>query len=113
VPDVAGGLRGPAANLATMPGDGEIVVRDRRRPAWEWTTELEEREREELDALRAERDELRARIDELHVAAQQAHDREQALRRLVLELSTGPWWTRLAVARRVRAAAQRRRPNAK
>jgi len=78
------------------------VVEDRRPPAWEWTTELEGRERDELIALRAERDELLARVDELHVAAQKAHDREQALRRVVRELSSGPWWSRLAAGRRVR-----------
>lgn len=78
------------------------MVEDRRRPAWEWTTELEERERDELNALRAERDELLARVEELHVAAQKAHDREQVMRRWIRELSTGPWWSRLAAARRLR-----------
>lgn len=85
-----------------MRREPEITVKDRRRPAWEWSTELTEGERAELAALRAERDELLARVDELHVAAQHAHDREQALRFLVRDLATGPWWTRVATARRVR-----------
>ncbi len=82
--------------------DQEFVVRDRRRPAWEWSTELSEPEREELEALRAERDELLARVEELHVAAQKAHDREQALRSLVRQLASGPWLRRLRVARDLR-----------
>lgn len=82
-----------------MPREPEITVKDRRRPAWEWSTESEDAE---LAALRRERDELRARVDELHVAAQSAHDREVALRSLVGELSTGSWWSRIATARRVR-----------
>jgi hypothetical protein len=89
-----------------MPRLRDIVVQDRRkdrRPAWEWSTELTESERAQLEALRAERDELLARIDELHVAAQDAHDREEALSALVRELSTGPIWSRLAAARRLHA----------
>lgn len=82
--------------------DQEFVVRDRRRPAWEWSAELSEPEREELDAIRAERDELLARVEELHVAAQKAHDREQALRNLVRGLSTGSWPSRWRAARSLR-----------
>lgn len=82
--------------------DHEIVIHDRRRPAWEWSTDLNDSEREELHALRAERDELLTRVEELHVAAQKAHDREQALRSLVRELASGPWPRRLRAAREVR-----------
>ncbi|HEU4658337.1 MAG TPA: hypothetical protein VFR97_12465 [Capillimicrobium sp.] len=93
-----------------MPRLRDFVVQDRRqdrrRPAWEWSTELTESERAELAALRAERDELLARVDELHVAAQEAHDREEALSALVRELSTGAWWSRLAAARRLRRHAE-------
>jgi hypothetical protein len=82
--------------------DHEIVVHDRRRPAWEWSTDLNDSERAELEALRAECDDLHARIEELHVAAQKSHDREQALRSLVRELASGPWLSRLRAAREVR-----------
>jgi len=82
--------------------DHEIVVHDRRRPAWEWSTDLNDSERAELEALRAERDELQERVEELHVAAQKSHDREEALRALVRELSSGSWLSRLRVAREVR-----------
>ncbi len=82
--------------------DHEIVVHDRRTPAWEWSTDLNDSERQELEALRAERDELVARVEELHVAAQKSHDREQALRSLVRQLATGSWPSRLRVAREVR-----------
>jgi hypothetical protein len=82
--------------------DPEIVVHDRRRPAWEWSTDLNDGERRQLEALRAERDELLERVEELHVAAQKSHDREQALRNLVRQLASGPWLNRLRVAREVR-----------
>jgi hypothetical protein len=82
--------------------DHEIVVHDRRRPAWEWSTDLNDSERRELEAVRAERDELLERVDELHVAAQKSHDREQALRNLVRQLATGSWLSRARVAREVR-----------
>ena len=82
--------------------DQEFVVHDRRRPAWEWSTDLNDSEREELEALRSERDELLQRVEELHVAAQKSHDREQALRSLVRQLSTGSWMSRLRVARELR-----------
>jgi hypothetical protein len=82
--------------------DPEIVVHDRRRPAWEWSTDLNDGERRQLEALREERDELLERLEELHVAAQKSHDREQALRNLVRQLATGPWLNRLRVAREVR-----------
>jgi uncharacterized coiled-coil DUF342 family protein len=90
-----------APNPALM-SDREIVVHDRRRPQWEWAPELTDSEREEMAALRAERDELRSRVDELHVAAQKSHDREQALRNMVRELSTGSWPSRLVAARHAR-----------
>lgn len=93
-----------------MPADREIVVHDRRRPAWEWSAELSDPEREELAALRSERADLLARVDELHVAAQEAHDREQTLRALVHRLAAGPWWSRLATARRVRRRNASRQP---
>lgn len=82
--------------------DHEIVIHDRRRPAWEWSTDLDDSERIELETLRDACAELRERVDELHVAAQKAHDREQALRSLVRELSTGPWPSRLRAARELR-----------
>ena len=82
--------------------DHEIVVHDRRRPAWEWSTDLNDSEREELEALRAQCEDLEARVEELHVAAQKSHDREQALRSLVRELATGSWPSRLRAAREVR-----------
>lgn len=92
-----------------MPRLRDFAVQDRRqerrRPAWEWSTELTESERVELEALRRERDELLARVDELHVAAQDAHEREEALSTLVCDLSTGAWWSRLAAARRLRRPA--------
>ena len=89
-----------------MPPEHDITVRDLRPPAWEWGTDLSNPERDELEALRSERQELLARVDELHVAAQQAHDREEALRALVRRLATGPVWARLRAARR-----HRRRPS--
>jgi hypothetical protein len=82
--------------------DHEIVVHDRRRAAWEWSTDLNDSERGELEELRAECDELHSRIEELHVAAQKSHDREQALRSLVRELASGSWPRRLRAAREVR-----------
>lgn len=97
----ATGSRPQVAKPVFMP-DQEFVVHDRRRPAWEWSTDLNDTERSELDTLRAECEDLRERVDELHVAAQKSHDREQALRSLVRELSTGSWPRRLLTAREVR-----------
>ncbi len=89
-----------------MPSDHDIAIRDLRRPVWEWGPELSSAERDELDRLRAEHHDLLARVQELHVAAQESHEREEALRELVRRLATGPVWARLRAARRLR----RRRP---
>jgi len=107
-----------------MPSDQHITARDlrgRRRPGpaavddepaprrryaddelWDWTTGLSRDERKELEELRVERDELRERVDELHVAAQDADDRERALRTLVTRLATCRPWTRRRLAAELR-----------
>jgi hypothetical protein len=69
---------------------------------WDWTTGLSRDERHELETLRAERAELLERVDELHVAAQDADDRERALRTLVQKLATCKPWTRRRLAGELR-----------
>lgn len=86
-----------------MPRIRDFVVQDRRRPSWDWAADGDATE---LAALRAERDELLERVDELHVAAQHAHEREEALSALVLELSTGSVFRRMAAARRMHRHAE-------
>jgi recombinational DNA repair ATPase RecF len=110
-----------------MPSDQHITardLRDKRRPGphavvddeptprrryaddelWDWTPGLTRDERKELEELRAERAELLARVEELHVAAQDADDRERALRNLVTKLATCRPLTR----RRLRQELRRR-----
>lgn len=100
--DLRAGRR-PGPN-AVVEGEPEVRRRYADDELWNWTDGLSRDERKELEELRAERAELLERVEELHVAAQDADDRERALRTLVSRLATCRPWTR----RRLRAELRRR-----
>jgi hypothetical protein len=64
------------------------------RPAWNWATDLSDRDREELNRLRIRAGELEAEIAQLQQAVERRRDRERTLREALTQLAAAKPWRR-------------------
>lgn len=86
-----------AADVAPKARRARTLVDAPPAPAWEWSAEFSEAEREELAALRAAQEALRARVEKLEAEGREARVRERDLRAALAQLAQARAWRRRGV----------------